>query len=67
MKGEISVNSIRFDLAGVQSFLEFNEIVLPWKKYVKYDIPKIEVTILQNGLLKGVEITSIVVPVHRGG
>ena len=34
---------------------------------VEYDIPKIEVTILQNGLLRGVEITSIVVPVHRGG
>jgi len=32
-KGEISVNSIKFDLAGVQSFLEFNEIVLPWKKW----------------------------------
>ena len=34
---------------------------------IEYDIPKIEVTILQNGLLRGVEITSIVVPVHRGG
>jgi hypothetical protein len=29
-------------------------------------MPKIEVTILQNGLLIGVEVTSIV-PVHRGG
>ena len=35
-KGEISVNSIKFDLAGVQSFLEFNEIVLPWKKIAKF-------------------------------
>ncbi len=35
-KGEISVNSIKFYLAGVQSFLEFNEIVLPWKKIAKF-------------------------------
>jgi hypothetical protein len=28
-KGQISVNSIKFYLAGVQSFLEFNEIVEP--------------------------------------
>jgi hypothetical protein len=31
-KGELSVNSIKFYLAGVKSFLEFNEIILPWKK-----------------------------------
>jgi len=42
-KGEISVNSIKFDLAGVQSFLEFNEIVLPWKKW-------------QNSILKMLQI-----------
>jgi integrase len=35
-KGELSVNSIKFYLAGVQSFLEFNEMVLPWKKIAKF-------------------------------
>jgi integrase len=35
-RGEISVNSIRTYLAGVQSFLEFNDIVLNWKKIAKY-------------------------------
>jgi integrase len=35
-RGEISVNSIKFYLTGVQSFLEFNEIVLPWKKIAKF-------------------------------
>jgi hypothetical protein len=31
-KGEKSVNSVKFYLTGAQSFLEFNEIVFPWKK-----------------------------------
>jgi hypothetical protein len=35
-RGEISVNSIKDYLAGVQSFLDFNEIMLNWKKIVKY-------------------------------
>lgn len=35
-KGELSVNSIKFYLAGVRSFLEFNEITLPWKKIAKF-------------------------------
>ncbi|MDQ6862395.1 MAG: tyrosine-type recombinase/integrase [Thermoproteota archaeon] len=35
-KGELSVNSIKFYLAGVKSFLEFNEIALPWKKIAKF-------------------------------
>jgi integrase len=34
--GEISVNSIKTYMAGVQSFLESNEIVLNWKKIAKY-------------------------------
>jgi integrase len=34
--GVISVNSIRTYLSGVQSFLEFNDIVLNWKKIAKY-------------------------------
>jgi integrase len=34
--GEISVNSIKTYLAGVQSFLEFNDIVLNWKKIARY-------------------------------
>jgi integrase len=34
--GELSVNSIKTYLAGVQSFLEFHEIVLNWKKIAKY-------------------------------
>src|SRR5947209_7125703 len=35
-KGEISVNSIKLYLSGVKSFLEFNEIPLPWKKIAKF-------------------------------
>ena len=35
-KGELSVNSIKFYLAGVKSFFEFNEITLPWKKIAKF-------------------------------
>jgi hypothetical protein len=31
-RGELSVNSIKAYLAGVQSFLEANDIVLNWKK-----------------------------------
>ena len=34
--GELSVNSIKVYLAGVQSFLEFNDIVLNWKRIAKY-------------------------------
>ena len=34
--GELSVNSIKIYLAGVQSFLDFNDIVLNWKKIAKY-------------------------------
>jgi integrase len=34
--GEISVNSIKTYLGGVQSFLESNDIVLNWKKIAKY-------------------------------
>src|SRR5919202_2819934 len=34
--GELSVNSIKTYLAGVQSFLEFNDLVLNWKKIAKY-------------------------------
>jgi integrase len=35
-KGELSVNSIKLYLNGVKSFLEFNEIALPWKKIAKF-------------------------------
>ncbi|MDP9289333.1 MAG: site-specific integrase [Thermoproteota archaeon] len=35
-KGELSVNSIKLYLKGVKSFLEFNEIPLPWKKIAKF-------------------------------
>jgi integrase len=35
-KGELSVNSIKLYLIGVKSFLEFNEIALPWKKISKF-------------------------------
>ncbi len=34
-RGELSVNSIKLYLSGVKSFLEFNEIPLPWKKISK--------------------------------
>ena len=35
-RGELSVNSIKLYLNGVKSFLEFNEITLPWKKISKF-------------------------------
>jgi integrase len=35
-RGELSVNSIKLYLIGVKSFLEFNEIALPWKKIAKF-------------------------------
>jgi integrase len=35
-RGELSVNSIKMYLSGIQSFLEFNDIVLNWKKFAKY-------------------------------
>ena len=35
-KGEVSVNTIKHNLAGVKSFFEFNEILLPWKKIAKF-------------------------------
>jgi integrase len=35
-RGELSVNSIKQYLNGVKSFLEFNEIALPWKKIAKF-------------------------------
>ena len=35
-RGEISVNSIKIYMAGVQSFLESNEIILNWKKIAKF-------------------------------
>jgi integrase len=34
--GELSVNSVKVYLTGIQSFLEFNDIVLNWKRIVKY-------------------------------
>jgi hypothetical protein len=33
---QLSVNSIKAYLAGVQSFLEPNDVVLNWKKIAKY-------------------------------
>ena len=36
-RGELSVNSIKHYLTGVKSFLEFNEIALPWKKIAKFE------------------------------
>jgi integrase len=35
-KGQLSVNSVKLYLKGVKSFLEFNEIALPWKKIAKF-------------------------------
>jgi hypothetical protein len=35
-KRELSVNSVKHYLDGVKSFLEFNEIALPWKKIAKF-------------------------------
>ena len=35
-RGELSVNSIKAYMAGVQSFLESNDIVLNWKKIARY-------------------------------
>jgi integrase len=35
-RGELSVNSIKYYLTGIKSFLEFNEIALPWTKIAKF-------------------------------
>jgi integrase len=35
-RGVLSVNSVRIYLAGVQSFLEANDVVLNWKKIAKF-------------------------------
>jgi integrase len=35
-KGQLSVNSVKLYLKGVKSFLEFNEMALPWKKIAKF-------------------------------
>jgi integrase len=35
-RGEICVNSIKTYMMGIQSFLEFHEIALPWKKISKF-------------------------------
>ena len=34
--GILSVNSIKYYVTGIQSFLEFHEIALPWKKIAKF-------------------------------
>lgn len=34
--GSLSVNSVKYYVTGIQSFLEFHEIVLPWKKIAKF-------------------------------
>ena len=34
--GELSVNSVKIYLKGVQSFLESNDLVLNWKRIAKY-------------------------------
>ena len=35
-RGEICVNSIKTYMMGIQSFLEFHEIALPWKRIKFY-------------------------------
>jgi integrase len=35
-RGELSVNSVKLYVKGVKSFLEFNEIALPWNKIAKF-------------------------------
>jgi integrase len=34
--GSLSVNSIKHYVTGIQSFLDFHEIILPWKKIAKF-------------------------------
>jgi integrase len=34
--GSLSVNSIKYYITGIQSFLEFHELILPWKKIAKF-------------------------------
>src|SRR5215831_13151281 len=40
-RGEICVNSIKTYTMGIQSFLEFHEIALPWKKISRFYPPEI--------------------------
>jgi integrase len=40
-RGEICVNSIKTYMMGIQSFLEFHEIALPWKKISRFYPPEI--------------------------
>jgi integrase len=40
-RGEICVNSIKTYVMGIQSFLEFHEIALPWKKISRFYPPEI--------------------------
>ena len=35
-RGEIRVNSIKTYMMGIQSFLEFHEIAIPWKRISKF-------------------------------
>jgi len=35
-RGEICVNSIKIYMMGIQSFLEFHEIAIPWKRISKF-------------------------------
>jgi hypothetical protein len=35
-RGELSVNSVKLYLKGVKSFIEYNEIALPWSKIAKF-------------------------------
>jgi hypothetical protein len=56
--GELSVNSIKTYLAGIQSFLESNDIVLNWKKIAKY-YPE-QVTNHLRAIYKRRDLTSII-------
>jgi integrase len=40
-RGEICVNSIKTYMMGIQSFLEFHELALPWKKISRFYPPEI--------------------------
>jgi hypothetical protein len=57
--GELSVNSVKIYLKGVQSFLESNDLVLSWKRIAKYCPEQVTNNIYNNSV--AVKIDPIII------